>query len=84
MLFRYLACFLSLAFGVFMFTVSFAEDMKDQLHSTNESTKAKQSEFHILKQLVDFIAMYVAVKQLSCGLIHDLVKSVDWHSYLFS
>lgn len=74
MIFQYLACFLSLAFGVFVFTVSFAEDMNYQLNSIIESAATKQPESNIFKQLAEFIAMNVAVIQLSCDLIHDRVK----------
>lgn len=64
-----LACFLTLAFGMFMFALSFAKDMINCLHTMNESAKTNKSKSLILKQLIAFIDMHSEVKELS---VHTL------------
>lgn len=61
----YLACFLTLAFGYFLFTLSIAKDMIDALQSINEHLKKKKPKKRILKQLNNFISMHGDVKELS-------------------
>lgn len=66
----YLAClkltfFLTLALGMFVFVLSFAKDMMDDVHSINKSVKTEKTKSHILKQLIGFIDMYSDVKELS-------------------
>lgn len=61
----YLACFLMLAFGYFLFALSIAKDMINELHSINKRTKMKKPKAQILKQLNDLISMHADVKGLS-------------------
>lgn len=70
---RYLACFLTMAFGIFMFELSFAKDMIAEVHSINKYTKAKKSEKIILKRLIELIGMHSKMRQLS-----ELVSLAGW------
>lgn len=62
---RYLACFLTLAFGVFMFELSFAKDMVAGVHSINKCAKSKKSEKVILRRFIELIVMHSDMRQLS-------------------
>lgn len=50
---RYLACFLTLAFGHFAFSLAFCKDMIHCLHVINKNGKAKKTNSEILKQFID-------------------------------
>ena len=52
---HYVACFLTLAIGSVMFSLSIAEDIKDSLIFIDESAKSKQSLPHMMKQLIELI-----------------------------
>lgn len=65
---RYLACFLTLAFGLFMFTFSYVKDMIAQVHSIDKYAKAKLSEQDVLNRLAEIIDMHSDIRVLS-GLV---------------
>lgn len=68
-----LACFSTLAFGMFMFALSFAEDMISNLYAINENAKVNESGTHILKQYIEFIDMHSDVIELSIRMINRMV-----------
>lgn len=64
-LFQYVACFVFLAFGVFMHAISFVEDMKRKLHSINEMAGDENSHKCMYPKLSRFIHLHAKAKQLS-------------------
>lgn len=61
----YLACFLTLAFGYYLFTLSIAENMTDELHLMTRGAKMQKSAKQILTELSEFISIHADVKELS-------------------
>lgn len=61
----YLACFLMLAFGYFIFGSSIAEDLIIELQSINKHAKRKKPKEQLLRQLNRFISMHGEIKELS-------------------
>lgn len=62
---QYFGCFVFLAFGVFMFAVSFVKDMKRKLIKMNEMAKHKKSRKQMCPKLSKFIYLHARAKQLS-------------------
>lgn len=62
---KYSACFSTLAFGSFLFALSFAKDLIAGLNSINKDIQAEEPETEILKQFIDMITLHAEVKQLS-------------------
>ena len=73
---RYLACFLILGFGMFMYGLSFAKDMIAELHSINKWAKAKKSETNILKRLIEIVIMHTDMKRWNEAV--SLIKNSFW------
>lgn len=73
-LFQYIGCFVFLAFGTFMFAISFVKDMKRQLHSINEmardKTPGKSREVKMYENMSALIRVHANSKQLSVYFIH--------------
>lgn len=61
----YLACFLTLALGIYLFILSFAKDMIDELQTINDRVKMENSIAQIRNQLNEFITMQSDIKELS-------------------
>lgn len=57
-------CFMSLAFGAFMFTTAFIEILIDELHLINKMAKHKNSHRDMYEKLSKFIRTHADLKQL--------------------
>lgn len=64
LLFNYLGCFVSLAFGAYMFAVAVVDIIKNKLHSINEMANDKKSRENIYEKLSDFIETHANLEQL--------------------
>ena len=61
----YLTCFATLAIGSFIFTLSYAKDMKNQLKSIKKTATTKKTQANAMKQFIEFIDMHTHMKLLS-------------------
>lgn len=68
---RYIRCFMCLAFGAFMFSISFMKSLIDELHKINNMTSNKKSRKHMLENLSKFIRNHADLKQLSDWPTHE-------------
>lgn len=65
-LLHYIACFVTLAFGAYLFATSINRSMKDNLHSISKIAKERKTkESDIFEQLSTFIHGHADIKQLS-------------------
>ena len=61
---QYLTCFLTLAFGSFMFSIAIVENIFAELYLMNKSIQAKKMKTDILDRLIGIIALQANMKQL--------------------
>lgn len=62
---QYVACFIFLPFGVFMFQTEIVKDLERMLHTVNKMARAKTFRMRMYKKLSQFIRLHADTKQLS-------------------
>lgn len=61
----YIACFLALALGAFLFSSTLMEDVTGEINAINDDLRTKKSECHILQKFSALIQLHSDAKQLS-------------------
>lgn len=59
----YINAMLSLAFGAFMFSIAFADDIIQELRAINKSAKTEKSESDVWERLNKIISLHTDMKQ---------------------
>lgn len=54
---NFIGCFVSLGAASFLFSLSFAQDLEDDIHSINQNARKKRTRKHSRKQLIEFIRL---------------------------
>lgn len=62
----YVLCCLSVAIGIYLFTTSLTEDIKNDLIAFSDNIKLERNQKELFKQLFHFIQFYSTVKGLVC------------------
>lgn len=52
---RFIGCFVSFEAACFLFSVSLAKDLKDDIHAINENARKKRTRKYIREQLFEFM-----------------------------
>lgn len=63
--YTFVACEATFEGGLFAFTLSFTEDIRNDVKSLNENAKSQTNRFQTLKQISDFVQYHSTFKRLS-------------------